>query len=77
MNSIEQLNEIQQKLSNIERDLVNMKIEVWRSGESPLYCKKYDDSIQSIRELVGDALDRFEYVKWRISQLEEEKEVKA
>ena len=74
MKTIEQLNEIQQRLSNIEKDLVNMKIEVWRSGKRPLYCKKYDDSIQSIRELVGDALDRFEYVKWRIDQLESQEQ---
>lgn len=77
MNSIEQLDKMHLNLLNIEKDLVNMKIEVWRSGESPLFCKKYEDSIQSIQELVRDASDRFEYVKWRIDQLNKEKEVKV
>jgi len=77
MNPNRQLNDMYLKLLNIENDLFNMKLEVWDSGESPLYCKKYEDSIESIQELVSDASNRIEYVKWRIDQLNKEKEVKA
>ena len=77
MNPNRQLNDMYLKLLNIENDLFNMKLEVWDSGESPLYCKKYEDSIESIQELVRDASNRIEYVKWRIDQLNKEKEVKA
>ena len=77
MNPNRQLNDMYLKLLNIENDLFNMKLEVWDSGESPLYCKKYEDSIESIQELVRDASNRIEYVKWRIDQLNKEKEVKV
>lgn len=77
MNTNRQLNDMYLKLLNIENDLFNMKLEVWDSGESPLYCKKYEDSIESIQELVRDASNRIEYVKWRIDQLNKEKGVKV
>jgi len=77
MNPNRQLNDMYLKLLNIENDLFNMKLEVWDSGESPLYCKKYEDSIESIQELVRDASNRIEYVKWRIDQLNKEKEAKV
>lgn len=77
MNPNRQLNDMYLKLLNIENDLFNMKLEVWDSGESPLYCKKYEDSIESIQELVSDASNRIEYVKWRIDQLNKEKEAKV
>lgn len=74
MNTIEQLNNIQVKLLNVENDLLNMKVDVWRSDESPIYCKKYEDSIESIQELVRDAHSRIVYVKWRIAKLNKEGE---
>ena len=74
MNPNRKLNDMYLKLLNVENHLVNMKLEVWKSNESPIYCKKYEDSIESISELVRDACDRIEYVKWRIDKLNKEGE---
>ena len=49
MNPNRQLNDMYLKLLNIENDLFNMKLEVWDSRESPLYCKKYEIK-QSIQQ---------------------------
>ena len=74
MNPNSKLNDMYLKLLNVEKDLIYMKLEIWRSNESPIYCKKCEDSIESIRELVRDASDRIEYVKWRIDKLNKEGE---
>ena len=74
MNPNRKLHDMQVKLLNVENDLLNMEVDVWKSNESPIYCKKYEDSIESIRELVRDAYDRIKYVKWRIAKLNQEGE---
>jgi len=75
--SQDKLSDIHLKLFHIQNDLSLMKWEVWQTDESPLYCKKYDDSIESIYELVEDAANRVKYVQWRIDQLNQEKGAKA
>jgi hypothetical protein len=70
---MDKLSEMHLKLLHMQNELTSMKKEVWQTDESPLYCKKYDNSLESIYELVEDAANRVKYVQWHIDQLNQEK----